>query len=55
MVWTDTGDFVGVMARSRGGYFMASVFQGKYEVKSSVEEKMKQIVRSIIICTQYRN
>ena len=26
---TDTDDFVGVMARSRGGYFMASVFQGK--------------------------
>ena len=29
MVWTETGDFVGVMARSWGGYFMASVFQGK--------------------------
>lgn len=25
----DTGDFVGMMARSWGGYLMASVFQGK--------------------------
>ena len=55
MVQTDTGDCVGMMARSWGCYLMASVFQGKQDVKFSAEEEMKQIVHSVIIRTQYGN